>query len=75
MPALILRDIPAFLYRRLKEEALKNKRSMNKQAVSLLEKALLPPPKLKLGDFPMAVKPKLAVGDAFIHKAIARSRA
>jgi hypothetical protein len=72
---LILRDIPTFLYRRLKEEALKNKRSMNKQAVSLLEKALMPLPKLALADFPKPVKPRTEVDDAFIRKAIARSRA
>ncbi|MGH7441268.1 MAG: FitA-like ribbon-helix-helix domain-containing protein [bacterium] len=75
MPALTLRDIPAFLYKRLKEEAHRSKRSMNKQALSLLEKALLPPPKLNPADFPKAVKPRLAIDDAFIGKAIARSRA
>jgi hypothetical protein len=75
MPALMLRDIPVFLYSRLKEEALRNNRSMNKQAVSLLEKALLPPPKLNISDFPKPIKPRLPVNDTFIRKAIARSRA
>lgn len=52
MPALLIKDIPPALHRKLKEVAARNRRSMNRQALVLLEEALgregrtveLPPP-------------------------------
>jgi hypothetical protein len=75
MPALMLRDLPLALYRRLKSEAQRNKRSMNRHAVSLLEEALTPPPKLSADSLPKAVRPRRAIDDAFILKAVSRGRA
>jgi hypothetical protein len=75
MPALILRDIPALVYRLLKMDAHHHHRSMNRQAVSLLEKALVPPPSLNLKDFPKPLQPRKPIDDAFILKAVTRGRA
>jgi hypothetical protein len=52
MPALLIKDVPPELHRKLKELASRNRRSMNRQALVLLEEALeresgkaeLPPP-------------------------------
>jgi plasmid stability protein len=44
MPTLTVRDIPDRVYRRLKELAGLNRRSMNNEIVTLLEAALLPKP-------------------------------
>jgi plasmid stability protein len=40
MPTLVIRDLPAALHRRLKEEAEKAHRSMNREAIYLLEAGL-----------------------------------
>lgn len=44
MPTLTVRDIPDRVYRRLKERAGSNRRSMSNEIVTLLEEALLPRP-------------------------------
>lgn len=44
MPTLTVRDIPDHVYRRLKERAGANRRSMSGEIVTLLEEALLPQP-------------------------------
>jgi hypothetical protein len=73
VPDLILRNISDTLYSLLKQKAKMHKRSMDKQAISLLELSLLPPPKLSLKNFPKPLKPMLPIDDAFIQKAISRS--
>ena len=40
MPTLVIRDLPEALHRRLKEEAEKAHRSMNREAIYLLEAGL-----------------------------------
>lgn len=40
MPTLVIKDLPAELHRRLKEEAEKTRRSMTKEAIYLMETAL-----------------------------------
>ena len=42
MPTLTVRDIPATVYARLKEQAATHRRSMSNEIVTLLEEALLP---------------------------------
>jgi hypothetical protein len=51
MTALLVKDLPPELHGRLKEEAERNHRSMNRQVIAILEKELggarpagLPPP-------------------------------
>jgi plasmid stability protein len=57
MAALVIKQLPDRLHRRLKEEAARNRRSMTQQALAILERALAesrgsvgeePPPPLEL---------------------------
>jgi plasmid stability protein len=43
MSGLLIKDFPAELHRRLKEEAARHHRSMPRQALALLEEALSGP--------------------------------
>jgi hypothetical protein len=38
MPSLVIKNLPPEVHRRLKEQAVKNHRSMTKQAIDILEK-------------------------------------
>lgn len=40
MPALVIKDLPAVLHRRLKDDAVQHHRSMTQQAIFILEQAL-----------------------------------
>lgn len=40
MPALVIKDLPAVLHRRLKEDAVQHHRSMTQQAIVILDQAL-----------------------------------
>ncbi|MEK7404848.1 MAG: Arc family DNA-binding protein [Acidobacteriota bacterium] len=40
MPDILIKDVPAAVHTRLKELASRNRRSMNRQALVLLEEAL-----------------------------------
>lgn len=56
MPALVIKNLPTDLHRRLKEDAYENHRSMTQQAIYLLEKGLhrvqpIPPLKAHKGTF------------------------
>ncbi len=51
MPGVLVKDLPSQLHHRLKQEAQRNHRSMNRQVIAILEKELghltpttLPPP-------------------------------
>jgi plasmid stability protein len=50
MPSILIKDIPAELHERLRQAALRDHRSLNKEVIALLEGALaapspqLPPP-------------------------------
>ena len=51
MPAIVIRDIPVGMHRRLKSAALQHHRSMNQEVLTILEQTLastrtteLPPP-------------------------------
>ena len=41
MPALVIKDLPVELHRRLKEDAAQHHRSMTQQAIFILEQGLL----------------------------------
>lgn len=76
MAALIIRDLPESLHSQLMAEARKNRRSMSKQVVSLLEKALgsgVPP--LDARKLPPLARPRKPVDAAFLAKAIRAGRA
>lgn len=42
MPTLTIKKVPEELYERLKERATRHRRSMNSEAIVLLERALMP---------------------------------
>ncbi len=47
MAAIVLKDVPEELHRRLKQEAERNRRSMSQQLLIIMEQALTPLPPLK----------------------------
>lgn len=58
MPALVIKDLPVELHRRLKDDAAQHHRSMTQQAIVILEQGLhrvrtLPPFKAYRGSFPL----------------------
>lgn len=72
MPALVIKDLPADLHRRLKDEARENHRSMTQHAIVLLDKGLhqvpsIPAIKAYRGRFPLT--------NTFINQAKREGRA
>ena len=58
MPALVIKDLPADLHRRLKDDAVQHHRSMTQQAIVILELGLyrvrpIPAFKAYRGSFPL----------------------
>ncbi len=66
MSSLLIKNIPENLRKKLKEQAEINHRSMNKQAVSILEQAL---ERNGIGRFPVPVKAKIFITDKWLNKA------
>jgi plasmid stability protein len=66
MSSLLIKNIPEHLRKKLKEQADLNHRSMNKQAVSILEQALEKP---GLGQLPPPVKLKFPITNEWLNKA------
>ena len=61
MPALVIKDLPKELHTRLQDEAALHHRSMTRQAIAILERALMPVPsvaavKPERGGFPLTTK-------------------
>jgi plasmid stability protein len=57
MAALLIKDFPPELHRKLKEEAERHHRSMTRQALALLERALSPPARNAAELLPAPLKP------------------
>ncbi len=70
MASLILKNIPEKLHARLKEEAVKHRRSMMQEAIMILEESLdiLPV------EFPPPVKANKTINQKMLKKAIAEGR-
>jgi plasmid stability protein len=70
MAALLIKNLPESLHRRLKAEASRNRRSMAKEVLMLLDRGLSgqspPPPAPFKGRFPLT--------DAWLSRAIRRGR-
>ena len=66
MPALLIRDIPADVYRWLEREAALNRRSMAQQAIVLLQERMLG---FKPVHFGTPVKTRTPLTAEFIDKA------
>lgn len=61
MPALVIKNLPAEIHQRLKDDAIQNHRSMTQQAIVILEQALhqvrpIPYFKAYKGKFPLTNK-------------------
>lgn len=71
MSALLIKDVPPELHARLKREATRNHRSMNRHALVLLEQALnlSAPPKL-----PPPAKGKFLLTDKWLNAAKRKGR-
>jgi plasmid stability protein len=66
MSSLLIKNIPENLRKKLKEQAELNHRSMNKQVVSILEKALEKP---STDQLPPPVKLKFCPTNEWLNKA------
>jgi len=66
MSSLLIKNIPENLRKKLKEQAELNHRSMNKQAVSILEQALERP---GIRQLPPPVKAKVFITDKWLNRA------
>jgi plasmid stability protein len=47
VPGLLIKNLPSELHRKLKEQAARNHRSMTKEALALLQRALEPRPEIR----------------------------
>ena len=71
MPAIVLKDVPADLHRRLRDQAERNRRSMSQELLTIMERALLPLPPLS----PVKpVKTKRRFTNAWLQKAVRGGR-
>lgn len=73
MPALLIKDLPEELHRKLKEEAARHHRSMTREALMLLERALTPYA-LSTMILPAPVKPKMPISAEAIVETIRAAR-
>lgn len=67
MAGIVIRDLPEELHSRLKQQAARHHRSMNKEAIALLEQALCCTDSVR--EAPPPYKGKLKLTDDFINKA------
>ena len=71
MPTLVIKQVPPELHRRLREEAERNHRSMNKQVIAILEETLGAP---SPPDRVVPVKGKFGLTDRWLNEARAKGR-
>jgi hypothetical protein len=74
MPGLLIKDMPTELHRRLKESARKNRRSMTKQALVLIEEALTRSNRVATLEEIQPVRPNRTITDSLIENAIQEGR-
>ena len=71
MAAIVLKDVPEELHRRLREQAERNRRSMSQELLTIMEEALRPLPPLA----PVKpVKTKRPFTQAWLRKAMREGR-
>jgi hypothetical protein len=68
MPALVIKDFPPKLHRKLKEVSARHRRSMTQEALMMLEEALIREEASKRGtrEFPPPVKGPFPLTDEFL---------
>ena len=72
MASLLIKNIPKSLHKKLKELAEQHRRSMNKEAVVLLEEAVSQ--SYEVGEFGSALKGKFGLTREFLGKAKRKGR-
>lgn len=68
MPGLLIKDIPVELHYKLKARAAKNKRSMTKEALFILEQTLTSEP-VNVTELPAPIQGKFLLTDEWIDAA------
>ena len=71
MPAFLVKDLPPFLHERLRQEATRHHRSMNREVITILEKELGATMPI---EFPPPVKPLVPVDGREIAHGIRTAR-
>jgi plasmid stability protein len=71
MPAFLVKDLPPVLHERLRQEATRHHRSMNREVIAILEKELAVARPVEL---PTPVKPLVPVNGRWIADAIRKAR-
>jgi plasmid stability protein len=69
MPGLLIRDLPEDLHRKLKERAARNRRSLTKEALVILETALSGTNTSEGPETPMPFKGRFLLTDEWIDQA------
>jgi plasmid stability protein len=69
MPGLLIRDLPDDLHRKLKERAARNRRSLNKETLVILETALRDMSTLENPEPPTPHKGRFQLTDEWIDQA------
>ncbi|OGA38291.1 MAG: hypothetical protein A3G24_15850 [Betaproteobacteria bacterium RIFCSPLOWO2_12_FULL_62_13] len=67
MPGLVIKDLPAKLHRKLKAQAARHHRSMTKEVLALLERALSE--ETRPQEVPPPFRGRFALTDEFIDRA------
>ncbi len=67
MPGFVIKDLPAKLHRKLKAQATRHRRSMTKEVLVVLERALSEEDRAQ--EIPPPFKGRFALTDEFIDKA------
>jgi len=72
--ALVIKNLPDSLHRRLKEEAARNRRSMTQQALAILERALGETGERTTREPPQPIELKVRHNHKWIYASIRRGR-
>lgn len=70
MASILIKDIPADLHQRLREAALRDHRSLNKEVIALLEEALKP----RSAELPPPIRAVFALTPDWLERAISEGR-
>lgn len=71
MASIVIKDVPKDVHEALRTEAARNRRSMNQEALTILERVLRPLPPLPA---PKPVKPRRPFTHAWLLKAMREGR-
>jgi plasmid stability protein len=69
MPALLIRDLPDDLHQKLKERAARNRRSLAKETLVILETALSYASDVESPEFPTPHKARFSLSEEWIDQA------